>query len=754
MNRPFALALAPALALLAFLALQPSTLASDLTDKDPVRATLVASVAAAAPDQDFHVGVLLEMAEHWHVYWTSPGNTGTPTRVAFSGDKERLSLGDAVFPVPEVFDPRDLEFLSFGYSHSVLIPATALVVEQPPGGSTTIKATVSWLACKKTCVQGKAEVSLDLKVEKEARLSPQAERFAEVVAALPEETDSDGAWLEGLSFSEGEYTVKLRVRGMKQVSGFIPSLPDGSICTIAGHKVTGGGEAGHLVELRIKGDKCLPGLGGLVLGKGGDGDAARAMAISAAPRVEDDGEEAAPATAREEPAAAPAQDAGDAAPAGGPAPAQKESFWLMLLFAFLGGLLLNVMPCVIPVVVPKILSVVRSAQKAEGAEQRRVLLSNGLAYTAGVVATMLSLGVTVVVLKMVGREVGWGFQFQNPWFLLFMISLLLVLGLGMLHVYPLKSSSHQDQLKTLKKNRRRKPRWESFLTGLLVTFLGTPCTAPMLGPALGYAFTASTLEILLLMTTVGLGLSAPFLALGAWTGWTRLLPRRVSDRYDKLMRGMAFLLFGTAVWLLGVLASAYGADAAMNTTWFLLALGLVCWIFGLLTSEKDPWRRRLIRLAPLVLAAGVFGWWVLEFPSGGSANAATASVGKMHLIKWVPFDEKEVAATQASGKTVFIDFTADWCMNCKANERLVIETEGTKAVMDKLKVVTVKADNTRHNPVIQRWLKRFGRAGVPMYIILPPCAPGKDAVLLPEILTPEVLHSALKKAGASRKCGG
>ncbi len=749
MHKSLALAFVLALALLAP---PTSALASELTDKNPVRATLVASVDTAAPDQDFHVGVLLEMADHWHVYWTSPGNTGSPTRVSFSGDKERLSLGKASFPVPEVFDPKDPEFLSFGYSHSVLIPATALVVEQPPGGKTVIKATASWLACKKTCIQGKAEVSLDLKVEKEARPSALADRFAKVVAALPEEVESDAAWLEGLTFNEGEYTAKLRVRGLDEVSGFIPSLPDGSICAIVGHKVTGGGEAGHLVELRIKGDKCLPGLGGLLLGKD------KALAISAAPKEEEDDEEDGADAASEEPAAAPGKDAaaGTAQDSGSaPAPAQRESFWLMLLFAFLGGLLLNVMPCVIPVVVPKILSVVRSAQKAEGAEQRRVLWSNGLAYTAGVVATMLALGVTVVVLKMVGREVGWGFQFQNPWFLLFMICLLLVLGLGMLHVYPLKSSEHQQQLKSIKKQRRRKPRWESFLTGLLVTFLGTPCTAPMLGPALGYAFTASTLEILLLMTTVGLGLSAPFLLLGAWTGWTRLLPTRVSDRYDRLMRGMAFLLFGTAVWLLGVLATAYGVDAAIKTTWFLLALGLVCWIFGLLATEKDPWSKRLKRLAPLALAAALFGWWILEFPAGGSASAANpAAKGGSHLIKWVNFDEKKVTAMQAAGKHVFIDFTADWCMNCKANERLVIETEATKKIVDELKIVTVKADNTRHDPVIQKWLKRFGRAGVPMYIILPPCGEGKDSVLLPEILTPEVLHSALKKAGASRKCGG
>ena len=439
--------------------------------------------------------------------------------------------------------------------------------------------------------------------------------------------------------------------------------------------------------------------------------------------------------------------------AGTPAAGERESLWLMLLFAFLGGLLLNVMPCVIPVVVPKLLSVVRTAQKAGDEERRQVLMSNGLAYAAGVITTMLTLGVTVVVLKLVGREVGWGFQFQNPWFLLFMISLMLVLGLGMLHVYPLKSPSHADQLKSIKKQRRRKPRWESFLTGLLVTFLGTPCTAPMLGPALGYAFTAGTVEILLLMATVGLGLSAPFLLLGVWTGWTRILPTRVSERYDRLMRGMAFLLFGTGVWLLGVLASAYGADAAQGAIWFLLALALGCWVFGLLTSDADAWGKRLARLAPLALVVALFGFWVLDFPSAAALSAAKTSAGEQGLIKWVPFTEQKVQALQRGGKTVFIDFTADWCMNCKANEKMVIETEATRALMDQLAVVPVKADNTRHDPVIQRWLKRYGRAGVPMYIVLPACGTIQQAEALPEILTPGILHQALKRAGASRKCG-
>ena len=737
------------------LGLSASALADDnkppLSDKNPVRATLVASVETAALNEELQVGVLLEMAPKWHVYWTSPGNTGTPTRVRFTADTKYASVEPPRFPVPEIFDAKDLEFLSFGYHGSVLITASGMVSEPPPG-KTRFTAKVSWLACKKSCVNGSATLSLDLAVGDKVKASKHAARFSALADKLPEPADAERAWLESMTYDKGKYELKIRLVGLKEAKSFIPSLPTGGVCTIEAYGVERRPKGQLVATLRFAGDACMPGVGGLVMGRASDakaGSPLKPFLVEAAPPDTEAETEPGPTVAPAPKKAPTTKPAGTPA-AGGDTPAvEREALWLMLIFAFLGGLLLNVMPCVIPVVVPKMLSVVRTAQKASDGERRRVLWSNSLAYTAGVVATMLSLGVTVVALKAVGREVGWGFQFQNPWFLAFMISLLLVLGLGLLHVYPLKSPSHQDQLKNLKKKRRKKPRWESFLTGLLVTFLGTPCTAPMLGPALGYAFTASTVEILLLMFMVGLGLSAPFLLLGAWTGWTKILPTRVSDRYDKVMRGMAFLLFGTGVWLLGVMASAYGADAAMNLVWFLLALGLGCWLYGLLTRDEDSWGKRLTRLVPLMAAVLVFGWWMMEFPEAG-ATPGGAAAGKVHLIKWVPFTEKRVAKLQSEGKTVFIDFTADWCMNCKANERLVIEIASTKKLMDELGVVPVKADNTRHDPVIQKWLKRYNRAGVPMYIVLPPCGDFKGARALPEILTESVLHEALKKAGPSR----
>ncbi len=408
------------------------------------------------------------------------------------------------------------------------------------------------------------------------------------------------------------------------------------------------------------------------------------------------------------------------------------------------------MPCVIPVVVPKILHLVRSTGREQESprERRTVLLRNGFAYTGGVLITLLSLGALVAILRYAGTEVGWGFQFQNPWFLTLMIALLVVAGFGMLKVFPLQSSTHVEDLKTCKQYRHKDPLLESFMTGLLVTFLGTPCTAPFLGPALGYAFAQNTANILLFMAVVGLGLSTPFLALSVWTGWTRILPTRVSPTYDRVLRGMAFLFFGTALWLGGVLADGYGAKAAFQVLWFVLVLSLGCWIFGLMVSEADPWNKRLIRLLPIAVVIGLFGAWMLSFDDRDRNHqvAAPASAG----ISWQPFSDASLHQLRGQGKTVFIDFTAEWCLNCKVNERLVIETDEIRTVLDRLGIAALKADYTTRDPVIQRWLQRFGRAGVPLYIVFPACRSDDQVMVLPEILTTGALRTALESAGPSR----
>jgi len=748
--------------LLALLWLVPaSTLAQEakppLSGKNPVRATLVADVKTAALGEEFRLGVLLEMAEGWHIYWTYPGNTGRPTQVSFAVDEQRVGCEEPRFPVPEVFEGRTYEELSFGYSNKVLIPAVAVAFEPPPRGRTELHARVSWLACEKSCVPGEQVLDLELRVGETAVPSEYAELFRETELRLPVEADRSQTWLSSLTWAQGEVHLKLVLGGFADVQRFIPRWSSYQGCKVLEHLVARDEQGRFIVDVKMAGQDCFPGVGGVVEGRqvGERPDAPIRFHDIIAFQRKKEPPPAAEATAGPTPAVppeagAPPDDGGEEVVAVIP-PAEAGGLWLFLLFAFLGGMLLNVMPCVIPVVVPKLLHVVRTAGKAKTPlERKRLLLANALAYSAGVLATMLALGVVVVILRTVGTEVGWGFQFQNPWFLVFMTSLLLVLGLGMLHVFPLKAASHSDDLRKLKGYRRKSPLLESFMTGLLVTFLGTPCTAPMLGPALGYAFSQGSVVIVTLLLVVGAGLSFPFLLLGVWTGWTRILPRGVTEGYDRVMRGLSFLLFATALWLIAVLADAYGVVAAVRLLWFLLALGFLAWVFGVWAREAEGWSRRSGKLFVVVVLAFVVGWSLLAFPEG--ERDATYGMRSPAGIAWEEFSDARIAALRHDKKAVFIDFTAEWCMNCKFNERTVIETEDSKRLLEGFGIVAIKADNTRRDSVIQKWLKRFGRAGVPLYLLFPPCASDAQAIVLPEILTSGLFKEAVMEAGSKSYC--
>ncbi|HOX42873.1 MAG TPA: cytochrome c biogenesis protein CcdA [Myxococcota bacterium] len=734
------------LALSALLAARsPARADEPLDDRHPVRAQLVADVDPAAAGEELQVGLLLEMAPGWHIYWTYPGNTGKPTQVAFRTDERLAKVLEPRFPAPRVFDAESIEELSFGYEGSVLIPAAAFVHEAPPeGGALEVRAEVSWLACKTSCVTGRAAPSLRLALAEASKPSAWAPRFKGAAEQLSSPLPPSDGWLEELGYQAGRVHLHYHLPGLARAEALVPRWTTSGACKLVAYSVVPSVEGkGFVADVELAGPACLPQAGGLLLGARAPDEPSRPFELAAhAP-----------------PAKAPGPDQARAAPGVPPGPGSPEAerpWWLLLVFAFLGGLILNVMPCVIPVVVPKLLHVVRTAQRTEDpAERRRLLWTNSVAYAAGVLATMASLGLLVVVLKAVGHEVGWGFQFQNPWFLVFMIALLLVLGLGMLHVFPLQAASHADDLKSLRQVRRASPLLESFLTGLLVTFLGTPCTAPFLGPAMGYAFTAPAYQVVLFLMTVGLGLASPFLLLGAWIGWTRILPTRVTERYDRIMRGMAFLLFATAVWLLDVLGEAYGQAAAQGVLWFALALGGLAWAYGLLVSGADRWPRRLARLAPLAALATLAGWLLLDLTPTATGGPAGAEAASADGLPWEPFSEGRLGELRREGKSVFVDFTAGWCMNCKANERLVIETPPIRDLVRQRGIATLKADFTRYDPVIHAWLKRHGRAGVPMYLVYPACAGDEAVRVLPEILTGNLLSEALEAAGPSRAgCGG
>jgi thiol:disulfide interchange protein DsbD len=419
---------------------------------------------------------------------------------------------------------------------------------------------------------------------------------------------------------------------------------------------------------------------------------------------------------------------------------------VVLVLAFLAGLILNVMPCVLPVISLKVLGFVR-----QGGEDRGRIARLGLTFAAGVLASFAALGGAVIALDALGAQVGWGFQFQEPRFVILMAAVVFAFGLSLFGVYeirlPGRAATGLDALA------RREGYGGAFMNGVLATALATPCTAPFLGTALGFAFAQPPAWIMAFFLTIGAGLAAPYVALSLHPAWLRRLPKP-GAWMDTFKQAMGLLLMATLVWLLWVLGRQTGAEGIAAALAFLLALGTGCWLMGM--SGR---RGGLRALAALALALG--GYWF--FPErhlrvGGAAPPAQSSGASQSDggIAWEPFDVRRVEELAAQGRMVFIDFTADWCTTCKVNEKLALETEAVRAAFARHRVAAVKADWTRRDPAIGAVLAQFGRSGVPLYVILPPGRASQPAVL-PEAITQGIVTQALDEAArtvAPRAEGG
>ena len=413
-----------------------------------------------------------------------------------------------------------------------------------------------------------------------------------------------------------------------------------------------------------------------------------------------------------------------------PSAAIKQSLWLALFYGFLGGLILNLMPCVLPVISLKIFGFLKQA-----GESPRKIFAHGLAFIGGIFTWFLGLGLLVVALKSGDAEVTWAFQFQNPWFNVAIGSVVFVFALNLFGVFEvvlpgrastaLESASSSGGLTG------------SFFQGVFATLLATPCTAPFLGTALGFAFSQSAVVIVAMFAAVASGMSLPYLLLSARPGWMKFLPRP-GAWMERLKQLMGFPLLATLVWILGVVGGQRGMDGVFWFLCFLLCLAIACWLYGSFCGPLSGIRSRAAAIFLAALLAGGGGWYFLGEKFSGAGSRESAG------IAWVPFSARELAALRASGKPVFLDFTADWCLTCKFNERTAIDTPAVRQLLHDKKIVPMKADWTNANPEITAALKNFGRVGVPFYVIFP-AGSGGEPVVLPEILTESLLLDALEK---------
>ncbi len=646
-----------------------------------VRAQLLADTSAIVPGQPFQAGLLLEMADGWHTYWEYSGDAGLPTSIEWQLP-EGFTAGPIQWPVPEAkLEPGDIQ--TYAYSGRVLL-ITTITPPAQVSGNITLKAKADWLVCKETCIPGGAEVELTLPVA--ANSSPaNAALFEEFRALLPSEKlppyplswkrTGNQLTLEVSELPANTPLALFPLPGENQSVGHPAFLPPSTL------QIQASGEFRGVLAV-------------------GDGPAKRAWFVS---------EKSTPATT---------------------ATPDTMSLWLALFYGFLGGLILNLMPCVLPVISLKIFGFIKQA-----GDSRAAILSHGLAFTAGIFAWFLGLAAVIIGLKSGGSEVTWAFQFQNPWFNIAIGSIVFVFALNLAGVFefvlPGKAATAMETAGS------GTGLGGSFFQGVFATLLATPCTAPFLGSALGFAFSQSAAIILAMFASVALGMALPYLLLSAQPGWMKFLPRP-GAWMERLKQFMAFPLLATLVWILSILGGQRGVEGVVWFSAFLLCLAFAAWLYGafcgpLATAKK---RSLILLLIAATLAGG--GWYFLgqKFTQIGKADT--------HSIAWVDFSEARVKSELAAGRNVFIDFTADWCITCKFNERTAIDTSAVRALLAEKNIIPIKADWTNSNPEITAALKRFGRVGVPLYVLYPANDPA-NPVVLPELLTEAILLEALKK---------
>lgn len=406
----------------------------------------------------------------------------------------------------------------------------------------------------------------------------------------------------------------------------------------------------------------------------------------------------------------------------------------MLLFAFLGGLLLNLMPCVLPVLSLKILSFVKQSQESRG---RAAAL--GIAYTLGVLASFWILVGVVIILRHAGLEVGWGFQFQNPYFVSSMTAIVTVFSLNLFGVFELNLPGESGA--NLASLSSREGLGGALLSGAFATVLATPCTAPFLGAAMGFAFTQPALILAAAFTAAGVGLALPYLILSLVPAARRFLPRP-GMWMERLKQVFGFLLLATLLWLWFILGRSSGMEALLGVAAWNLVIAFTVWAAsaagGLRASAT---RRGVIRLIALVVIA--LSYLAILHPILASPLPHVA-----HQVEdnWQPYTENKLADLRAEGRIIFVDVTADWCLTCKVNEATVLETTRLQTAFTRYRVATLRADWTRQDASVSDFLKRFGRAGVPFYVIFPGSA---APIILPEFLTAERVEDALAEADRS-----
>jgi thiol:disulfide interchange protein DsbD len=659
-----------------------------------VQARLVSSQAAVAPGQRFTVALEQQINPHWHTYWVNPGDSGQATTIAWTG----AQAGAIQWPTPAIQAIGPI--VNYGYEgRAALLVELTVPADAKPGARFQPGAEVKWLVCKDVCIPEQVSLGLDLPVAEQAKAGPDAPQIAEWQRAIPKPAPF------AVQLKPAAQGVQLSgsTAGVSKAYFFADTWGAVAHSAPQALKAEGGGWALDIPagDEPVKAGQPLSGVLVLTTATG-----EQAWTISAP----------VPAGAGKGPGAADLTAPAAAAPA---APPESDLGLLpALALALVGGLILNLMPCVFPVLSIKALALVREGNhKAEG-----------LAYTAGVLASFVALAAVLIALRAGGQQVGWGFQFHSPVFVLVVAYLLFLVGLSLSGLFEIGGGFTGVGSSLAAKQGLA----GSFFTGVLAAVVATPCTAPFMGAALAFALSQPATVLVAVFLALGLGLALPFLVLAFWPAAQRWLPRP-GAWMDKFKQFLAFPMYAAVVWLLWVLAQQAGPDGVA-----LALIGLVLIAFGLWWRNASGASAvgTVAAVASVVLALGVSAW-IKPVAADVRAESSTEA-----------FSSERVAELRAQNKPVFVNLTASWCISCLVNERVALSRSEVKDAFAKAGVVYLKGDWTREDPKITEVLKAHGRSGVPLYLYYAPGA--AEAQVLPQILTPGLVVEAVSTPAAPR----
>jgi thiol:disulfide interchange protein len=656
-------------------------------------AELVSLAPSIAPGGTVQVGLVLTLEEHWHVYWINAGDSGEPPKITWTLP-DGITAGPMQFPIPSRLPLGPL--MDFGYEDEVAFPVQLTAASSLKPGPIHLDAKVDWLVCREVCIPGKAHLGLDLTVSPDATAPTQTVgALGEALTLIPKPLPPDAK----LTVTGGQTDFVLTLTtGERETNAEFYPFDQEQIANAAPQQIE---SLSNGVRLRVRRAEDLKTLPATLHG-------VFKLSDSVAYDV------TAPVVPGEV-AAGPSTNTPVAA-------SSSVTTFTAIGLAFLGGIILNLMPCVFPVLFLKGLALLQSS-----GQERKHLRSHGLVYTLGILVSFWAIVGVLLALRAGGSQAGWGFQLQSPVFLTILAAGIFFFALSLAGLFDIGLS-----LTSVGGDLAQKQGYTgSFFTGVLATVVATPCTAPLMGAAIGFALAQPAAITFAVFTALGLGLAAPYLLLSFQPAWTRILPR--PGAWMEIFKQLtAVIFFATVIWLVYVYGSLFSGGASGGQGIYRVALLLGCFLL-------------------LAIAGWVLGKWPARWTSTIAA-ILIAALGlaiplyqpKDTTLVWTPYSQQALNQARAAGHPVFIDFTAAWCLSCQVNERLVLKSSDVQHQFSKNNVTLLRADWTQYDPAITQQLASVNRSGVPTYVIYP-AAVNSTPDVLPELLTKDIVLTALEK---------